>query len=276
MIRISALGYKFLNVGGLEIYRPDGSGDYLLLFLRRPTQVNLTGEYQLIPSNTFILFPEGSPQLYRKKDGHFENDFIHFSIENEPSFIENLKIPFNTPISLPDYHEITDMISEIHKEFYDVGEHHEELLSFRMKTLLYKFSDLFAISEKGGNRNMLYRKKLIDIRRKIFNHQYHPEGAESIANELGMSTSYVQHLYKDFFHVSIQQDIIWGRISYASNLLETSDFTISEIADACGYDNVEHFSRQFKKVQGMTPSKFRKGFAENFKRRTQDGEANEN
>ena len=111
---------------------------------------------------------------------------------------------------------------------------------------------------------------------RIFNHQYHPEGAESIANELGMSTSYVQHLYKDFFHVSIQQDIIWGRISYASNLLETSDFTISEIADACGYDNVEHFSRQFKKVQGMTPSKFRKGFAENFKRRTQDGEANEN
>ena len=71
--------------------------------------------------------------------------------------------------------------------------------------------------------------------------------AEDFADTLGISKSYFQHLYKEFFGVSFQQDYIQMRIAYAQDLLETSDMPMEQIAEICGYTNEVHFYRQFKK-----------------------------
>ena len=55
MIKISKIGFQFLNVKGFEINRPYGSGDYLFLHFRCPTEVFLNGAYQTLPENTFFL-----------------------------------------------------------------------------------------------------------------------------------------------------------------------------------------------------------------------------
>ena len=73
---------------------------------------------------------------------------------------------------------------------------------------------------------------------------------------LNISTSHCQHIYKEFFGISIHQDMIRGRIEHAAALIQTTDMSISEIAAACGYENLEHFSRQFKKISRMTPTEY--------------------
>ena len=52
-------------------------------------------------------------------------------------------------------------------------------------------------------------------------------------------------------------DVIRARVSAAKKMLRHSDMKISTISEKCGYKNVEHFTRQFKKLTGMAPSKFR-------------------
>ena len=262
MIQVHMLGYNFVNALGIDVNRPNGSGDYLFLHFRRSTEVQLDGEYQTVLAGTYLLYKKGDPQIYRKKDGHFVNDWIHFDIEGEDSFFERLKIPFNTPMVLPNNKSITDMTSRLLDEVFDVGPHHKEIVDQMAHTLFYKFSDLYSFAQKNGNKMMLYHKQLVDIRKKILNYEYQPEGAEEMADKLGVSISYVQHLYKDFFHRTIQQDIIWGRISHAANMLNSTNLSVAEIAAQCGYDNVEHFSRQFKKLRCCSPSGYRKGFAE--------------
>lgn len=44
----------------------------------------------------------------------------------------------------------------------------------------------------------------------------------------------------------------------AQNLLETTDYNISEVAAAVGYDNALYFSRLFRKHIGVSPSEYRK------------------
>lgn len=51
------------------------------------------------------------------------------------------------------------------------------------------------------------------------------------------------------------------RIGYASQMLIEKDLGISEIAHRCGFNNIAHFNRIFKKNKGATPSKFRKDFS---------------
>ena len=44
----------------------------------------------------------------------------------------------------------------------------------------------------------------------------------------------------------------------AQNLLETTDYTVAEIAAIVGYDNSLYFSRIYHKQKGQAPSDYRK------------------
>jgi AraC-like DNA-binding protein len=44
----------------------------------------------------------------------------------------------------------------------------------------------------------------------------------------------------------------------AKILLETTGYTVAQISDKLGYNNVESFNRLFKKREGVTPSRYRK------------------
>ena len=43
----------------------------------------------------------------------------------------------------------------------------------------------------------------------------------------------------------------------AMNLIDNTDYNMTEIASAIGYDNSLYFSRLFKKNIGMTPTEYK-------------------
>jgi len=47
------------------------------------------------------------------------------------------------------------------------------------------------------------------------------------------------------------------RIKRACELLDTTDRLIREVAESVGYDDPLHFSRAFRRIQGMSPSQYR-------------------
>lgn len=51
-----------------------------------------------------------------------------------------------------------------------------------------------------------------------------------------------------------------SRVSYAVELIETTDITLSEIADVCGFKSGETFRKEFKRLRGVAPSQYRKMF----------------
>ena len=47
------------------------------------------------------------------------------------------------------------------------------------------------------------------------------------------------------------------RLKKASTLLKNGNMKVERVAEASGYQNVEHFNRLFKKKYGMTPVQYR-------------------
>jgi two-component system response regulator YesN len=47
------------------------------------------------------------------------------------------------------------------------------------------------------------------------------------------------------------------RIDRAKELLDFTDKSIAEVAEASGFSDQNYFARTFKKVTGMTPSQYR-------------------
>jgi transcriptional regulator GlxA family with amidase domain len=52
------------------------------------------------------------------------------------------------------------------------------------------------------------------------------------------------------------------RVQYAEWLLTSTDRSLTEIALACGYADLAHFSRSYKSAYGMSPSAWREVYKE--------------
>ena len=58
-------------------------------------------------------------------------------------------------------------------------------------------------------------------------------------------------------------DVTDVRRTLSKRFLSISDASVSELSLVCGYKNTEHFIRQFKSKEGVTPLSFGKTFSQN-------------
>jgi AraC-like DNA-binding protein len=80
---------------------------------------------------------------------------------------------------------------------------------------------------------------------------------EEYAKNLHISTAWFIHSFKEHTGMTPMQYILSLRVSNAQTLLETTNYTITEIAAIVGYDNPLYFSRIFKKQLGVSPQQYR-------------------
>ncbi|SEJ68413.1 Helix-turn-helix domain-containing protein [Cyclobacterium xiamenense] len=87
-----------------------------------------------------------------------------------------------------------------------------------------------------------------------------PDGTISqiLADKTGISYSRLSQLFSSLQGITIEQYFIELKIEKAKEYLSYASHNISETAWKLGYSSMQHFSAQFKKHTGMTPSQFRK------------------
>ena len=79
-----------------------------------------------------------------------------------------------------------------------------------------------------------------------------------IAEHFNYSPTYLTKVIKTYTGYPLIIYINRTRIEAAKNLLLNSDATIQNIARMCGFENEKYFFRVFKKIEGISPSKYRK------------------
>ena len=60
--------------------------------------------------------------------------------------------------------------------------------------------------------------------------------------------------------------LVWlteARVAHAADLLETNDMPLNELVKLSGFGSGETFRREFRKIRGISPSKYRKMFRHN-------------
>lgn len=260
-MHINNIGYNHSHDADFIIQRPTGSGDYLLLLLKTPAIFTLDGKDVVTDPNSFMVFREGTPQLYRAYGAQFSNDWFHFSIsEDEMSFFEALDIPFDKVMPLDNLNDLSLIIKNMCYENYSSNLYKTDSVELYMKLFFIKLSEKIHSAQKDSTSS--YYNKMSILRSKIYNMPYNNWTIEGLAHELTMSQSYFQHLYKEIFGISVMNDVIQSRIEHSKYLLSTTDISITQIAEMCGYKCELHFMRQFKTRMNMTPSQYRKMVAD--------------
>ena len=81
---------------------------------------------------------------------------------------------------------------------------------------------------------------------------------DQICHSIGTNASTLNFKFRREFNQSIGQYIVGQRINKARKLLIGTSYSISEIALRCGFQDIYYFSNTFKKMQGISPSEYRK------------------
>ncbi len=93
-----------------------------------------------------------------------------------------------------------------------------------------------------------------------FVREHHEESLRlsALAERFFVSPSYLSRVFRQVTGLTLVQYINNVRIRQAMELLSKSNLSVSEVAEAVGYETQTHFSRIFKRFMGMTPMQYRK------------------
>ena len=216
------------------------------------------GEFRRYPAGTAILYAPSSFVLYRSCGESYTNDWIRFRCDE--AFTDLLPMK-NQPFQVSDAEYCHDLFKLMTWESTMGNPDSGEVLSHLLKALLLKLAE--SCYRPAGNP---HTQEMLDLRKRIYNNPELPWSVESMAKELHLSCGYLQALYKTMFGSSCMEDVILQRLKRAQDQLISTAKSVREVAEDCGYNNVEHFCRQFRKFLKITPSRYRREHAQ----KTQD------
>ena len=80
----------------------------------------------------------------------------------------------------------------------------------------------------------------------------------TLLKSVPLSRSVLERRFAQILGRSPNEEILRVKLGRACRLLEESDLSLAEVAEKCGFEHAEYFSRLFKKKLGSTPGEFRK------------------
>lgn len=129
----------------------------------------------------------------------------------------------------------------------------------KMIGFLYLFlSELVGNTELSMGEYSTERSYLEKAMRYIQGNYCDPISVDDIAGYANISRSHLYRIFMKKVGISPNEYLSAYRINKACGLLRNSNLKINEIASSVGYNDQLYFSRVFKKLKGVSPSRYLK------------------
>ena len=152
----------------------------------------------------------------------------------------------------------SDKIGTLFKKIFAVWASRGEGYYFESIGLLYR---IFAELQKESYAPSVHEKKIEPALALIHQNFLSRElPIVELAAACSMGESYFNRLFREKYGIPPKKYIIQRKINHACDLLRLDRYTVSQIADLCGFSDVYYFSRRFKEQMGITPSQFVKRY----------------
>lgn len=279
----AAYPLKYIGCGNLiskqEFLHQKRNFDENVLILIKEGTLHITQagvNYELGPNQFLLLRANEGHYGYKPSTGKLSYLWVHFQVKDKMEVLTQedfLKV-------LPEW------TNENKKNnLYIIPEHGEISLNQRVPLLFNQLLDLSRQEMIYSNLITDYALSLlvmeisqefIEMHNKIQNNispniarimewikanYYKPVTVTEIASEFGYNADYLSSLFKKTTNGTLMHYINKTRIGIAKSLMSNYDLSIKEVAYSCGFADEKYFMKTFKKLEGMTPSQYKKAFS---------------
>ena len=186
----------------------------------------------------------------------FSHSLITRCIEVFPE-LRNRLTSLTFPVNALKYGlESSRVIRKILSQMNDMEDLGRLSAMFRLLPVIFNSSDhILAGKPMQIERDV---RRMQQICAYVMAHYVHTITLNEIASEVGMNRSAFCSYFKRCKKMTFSQFVTQYRLNTACELLKHSQKQVSEICFAVGFNDVPHFNRVFKELQGMTPKEYRK------------------
>ncbi len=139
------------------------------------------------------------------------------------------------------------------EDLHAVWQKKEPAYEHECKSIFYK---IVTNIERNylGKKNLKYEDK-IGTAIDYIHEKYASENisVEQLAKLCNISGAYLRKIFHQRFNQSPQSYINKLKTQYATELLKSGYYSVSEVSDMCNFQNIHYFSAFIKKETGLTP-----------------------
>ena len=151
--------------------------------------------------------------------------------------------------------EVKSELLKIYSLYNESETTRKEELGARLKLLITMgyYIYLKEQTDEQSNTKDLVKKicKYIDENSEVIS------DGKDVSEIFSYHSYYINRLFKKYLGITLHKYILKAKISRSVDYLTTTNMAINEIAYKCGFFDTSHYSRNFKKITGYTPSKYR-------------------
>ena len=210
----------------------------------------IDGEPVVLTAGDAILFPPGSVRTRAFTD--IPNYYASFNIQ----FPESFMTPIRGKVPKCIFPDTVNMLEIFKKSFQSISLFSKEKC-FGIFSYIYN-----QILEAALDKENVYVKQ---TKQYVISNLARRLTLNMIADEVHLEPHYLCSLFKQQTGMTVIQYIINQRIELAKHLIVTHDEKLYTIAERCGFDNYNHFSNTFKKINGVTAIQYRNSIHANKK-----------
>ena len=130
--------------------------------------------------------------------------------------------------------------------------------------LIYRFDIAHYYNDRNIPREQLH--KYHDIVRYLEENYAEKITMEDLAKEEYMGKNYVSQFWKRITEMNFTEFINSRRAEMAERLLLTTDLSMQDVSERCGFSDPKYFYKSFKKWYRCTPSEHRKKYREHYEK----------
>lgn len=139
-------------------------------------------------------------------------------------------------------------------DYFEKGELRDAFLSATMKALII---DVVTWRMKGVCMHSPSSKLVHEIVNYLKEHYAERVENETLAEHFHFTSAYINRIFKREQGVSVHQYLISLRLGIARELLDTGEYSPSEVSALVGFEDYPHFSKTFKRMMGKSPAQYR-------------------
>jgi AraC-like DNA-binding protein/mannose-6-phosphate isomerase-like protein (cupin superfamily) len=246
----------------------------ILIVLDGKQETIIERESYLLNSGDIILIPPGFEHTNRSVSNDSMTYFCaHFDID-EPSLriemVKNCELIY-TPAS-PFYQRLKSTLEKWYERLL-VTDVVTVKYKLQVQIVLFELLEVFADIVSQNHKTLInesmtttkYAKEIADAIKTNFKRSYignedidSPIHIQPIIASLGISPNYGLEIFQKVYNMSPRKYLSQLKLQEAKILIQQPDVSLKEISNRLGYKNLSHFSRQFKRWTGLSPTEFQK------------------
>lgn len=204
--------------------------------------------YQAAKYFTLIFYPD---ILYGTHGSYYEKEYYRPITDSNISFFI--------------FRKCEEWAAQIFPKLKWIADHFSENPDFRLKTqhILQDIWTLFAPNLPEPPQNKPHstsrdNKKILELVNWLHTHYQEKFSLTALAENMSMSRNECCRYFKHMMNMTITEYLLEYRLSKAAALLESSDLSITEIAEQTGFCDVSYFIKMFRRKTGITPKAYAK------------------